>query len=122
MRLLLLLLPLLLIPLLLAACAAEPVPPADPAPEAPAASPGSAAAEEEGFVAGTGTIVYQDLEGGFYGLIADADSARYNPINLEASFQEDGLRVRFEGRPADVMTVQMWGTPLELTRIERLEP
>ena len=65
-------------------------------------------------VSGVGHIVYVDLEGGFYGIEAE-DGTKYNPLNLEEAFQEDGLRVRFRGvlRP-DVMTTRMWGQNLEI--------
>ncbi|GIV57848.1 MAG: hypothetical protein D6746_05785 [Bacteroidetes bacterium] len=65
----------------------------------------------------TGTIHYVDLEGGFYGLVAD-DGTRYLPLNLDASFRKDGLRVRFEAVPEDVLTLQQWGRPVRLTAIE----
>lgn len=76
--------------------------------------------DPEDVVSGVGTIRYIDLEGGFYGLVAD-DSTRYNPTNLEDAFKEDGLRVRFRGAREDVMTIQMWGTPLRITNMLRLD-
>ena len=68
----------------------------------------------------TGTIQYIDLEGGFYGLLAD-DGEKYLPLNLDAAYEEDGLRVRFAMEKAEgVMTIQQWGTPIRITAIERL--
>ena len=68
-------------------------------------------------ISGTGTVVYNDLEGGFYGIVAD-DGTRYLPLNLPDVFAEDGLAVTFTGVVrADVSTIQQWGTPLELTEI-----
>lgn len=77
--------------------------------EDPADGPDPAA-----IVSAVGRIVYVDLEGGFYGIEAE-DGTKYNPLNLEEAFQEDGLRVRFRGvlRP-DVMTIRMWGQNLEI--------
>ena len=70
---------------------------------------------------GVGTITYLDLEGGFYGLVAD-DGARYDPLNLEEAYREDRLRVRFRVRiKSDVMTIRMWGTPVEVVEMERYE-
>ena len=65
-------------------------------------------------VSGVGHIIYNDLEGGFYGLVAD-DGSRYNPINLEDAFKQDSLRVRFRAvkRPGTV-TIQMWGETVEI--------
>lgn len=67
----------------------------------------------------TGTILHLDIEGGFYGLVAD-DGTRYLPLDLDEAFQQNGLRVRFEAEPAQVLTLQQWGRPVRLTRIEAL--
>lgn len=68
---------------------------------------------------GIGTITYLDLEGGFYGLVTD-DGEKYDPLALEEAFQQDGLRVRFRVRVrTDVMTIRMWGTPVEVIEMER---
>ena len=78
------------------------------------ATPPTPVENPEDIVSSTGTITYVDLEGGFYGLI-DQDGTRYLPLNLEEDFQQDGLTIRFRGRvQRDVMTIQQWGTPLEL--------
>lgn len=71
-------------------------------------------------IAGTGTIRYVDLEGGFYGLVAD-DETKYDPTSLPDSLQVDGLAVRFRVREKDVMTTRMWGTPVEVLEIERID-
>lgn len=67
----------------------------------------------------TGTIQHIDLEGGFFGIVAD-DGAKYLPINLDEAFQKDGLRVRFEARPEDVMTIYQWGAPVRLLSVAPL--
>lgn len=72
---------------------------------------------EEGTVTGTGTVTYIDLEGGFYGIVAD-DGTHYLPLDLDPAFAQDGLRVRFTLRPVDVATIQQWGTPAEVVSIE----
>ncbi len=68
-------------------------------------------------ISGNGTVTYVDLEGGFYGIVAD-DGERYLPADLPAEYRQDGLRVRFV---VDVMkdtaTIQMWGTPVEIVDI-----
>lgn len=69
---------------------------------------------------GTGTVRYLDLEGGFYGILAD-DGARYRPVNLPETFASDGLRVRFCARPVEGrMSIFMWGTAVEIRDIEAL--
>jgi hypothetical protein len=67
----------------------------------------------------TGTVVYNQLEGGFYGIQSD-EGARYEPLNLPPEYRIDGLKVMFRGviRP-DMATIHMWGKPLELLHIEK---
>ncbi len=65
---------------------------------------------------GNGTIHYEDLEGGFYGIYADGGE-RYLPINLDDTFKTDGLRVKFSAYPASISTISMWGTPVRLVTI-----
>lgn len=68
-----------------------------------------------------GTVRFIDLEGGFYGIIGD-DGKKYDPINLSREFQIDGLPVHFEAKVRDdVATIRMWGTPIEILKIEKLE-
>ena len=77
--------------------------------------------QKEGVVTGAGTVHYLDFEGGFYGIVAD-DGSRYDPGRLEEEFQEDGLRVRFEIKIlTGVMSTRMWGSPVELVALARLE-
>lgn len=63
-------------------------------------------------------VIWIPLEGGFYGLLAE-DGSKYLPLNLPVEFQKDGLQVKVEGELKQVMTIQMWGTPLEIQKIER---
>ncbi|QYZ78192.1 hypothetical protein E2N92_01470 [Methanofollis formosanus] len=71
-------------------------------------------------ITGTGTVTYIDLEGGFYGIVA-ADGARYLPLDLDRTFEKDGLKVRFTVEPAeDTMTIQQWGTPVHIVSIEEI--
>ncbi len=71
-------------------------------------------------ILGTGSIEFVNLEGGFYGIVADDDS-KYLPLNLPAEFQNDGLRVSFELHVAkDTTTIQQWGIPVRIVRIETL--
>ena len=75
----------------------------------------------EDIVSGLGTVRYVELEGGFYGIVAD-DSTRYLPQDLGTDYREDGLRVRFRAAVQDsAMTMEMWGTPVELIDILRVE-
>ena len=72
-------------------------------------------------ISATGTVRHQNLEGGFWGIIAD-DGRRFDPMGLDAEFQKEGLRVRFEATPeTDMMSTRMWGTMVTLTKIEPIE-
>lgn len=71
-------------------------------------------------VEGWGTIRYVDLEGGFYGIVAD-DGEHYDPVNLSSGFEVDGLRAYFKGKiirdkRADY---HMWGTFIEIIDIRK---
>lgn len=59
-----------------------------------------------------------------YGIVPDVDpGTRYAPSNLAEEFQEEGLRVRFSGTVEETPRgVRLWGIPLRLSSIERLEP
>ena len=68
----------------------------------------------------TGVVKYIDLEGGFYGIIAD-DGERHYPINLGQEYQVDGLSVRYTYRfRHDVASIHMWGKPIEIADIKKL--
>ena len=78
-------------------------------------------ASAPGLVSGVGTITFFDLEGGFYGLLAD-DGAKYDPLNLDEAFRQDGLRVRFRAQlRTGVMTIRQWGKPVEIQEMSRLD-
>lgn len=71
-------------------------------------------------IRGAGTIQYLDLEGGFYGIVADG-GARYDPGTLDEEFQQDGLRVRFEVKiRTGVVSLRMWGVPVTILAITPL--
>ena len=71
-------------------------------------------------IEGVGTIQFIDLEGGFYGLEMD-NGMRYQPLNLAAEFQQDGVRVSFRAMIADdVTTIQQWGTPIDVLEMNRI--
>jgi hypothetical protein len=69
----------------------------------------------------TGTIVFHEIEGGFYGIVTD-DGKKYNPINLDEKLKEDGLRVKFDANIKKGMVgIHMWGQYVEILNIEKLE-
>ncbi len=68
-----------------------------------------------------GRIVFNQFEGGFYGIITQ-NGKRLNPSNLPTDFRRAGLRVRgcYRQIPNRV-TLQMWGQLVEFLHIEVLE-
>jgi len=64
-----------------------------------------------------GIVKYIDLEGGFYGIVAE-DGSSYLPTDLNETYKVDGTAVTFTAREVkDAATVQMWGTPVEIITI-----
>lgn len=68
-------------------------------------------------VSATGTMVFNDLEGGFYGIVGD-DGRHWDPQDLPDEFAVDGLPVSFRGVPGDVPTFT-WPR-LDLLEIKRI--
>jgi hypothetical protein len=65
----------------------------------------------------TGVVRRFPLEGGFYAIRGD-DSVTYDPTNLPANFQQDGLAIEAVVRPRkDVMTTRQVGTVVDVERI-----
>lgn len=90
--------------------------------------------EQDDVIEGTGTIVYNDLEGGFYGITADKPVFNLStgtllpitrnllPMNLSEDFKEEGLRVWFKVQlQPDLASIYMWGIMVEIIEIERLD-
>ena len=72
------------------------------------------------FVRAEGTIVWVELEGGFWGIEA-TNGHEYEPINLPPDFMVDGLKVQFTGKVMkDWGSMYMWGEVLEVGVISKL--
>lgn len=70
-------------------------------------------------IEGTGTIIYLDLEGGFYGIVTSTD--HFDPINLPSKFTKDSLRVKFKAKiRKDLVSIHMWGILIELISIKKI--
>ena len=68
---------------------------------------------------GTGTMIFLDFEGGFWGILGD-DGEHYDPVNL-GQFQVNGSRVWFEAEILhDVASFHMWGKMVSIRHIESL--
>ena len=72
------------------------------------------------FDSGTGTVEYIGIEGGFYGIITD-EGERYDPTNLAAEFQFDGLRVQFIVQLRRYSgSIHMWGMIVKVLYIRQI--
>lgn len=68
----------------------------------------------------TGTVVHNDLEGGFWGILGD-DNQKYRPVEeLPAAVRKDGLRVEADLEPASVLSFAMWGKSVRVHAIKPL--
>ena len=68
----------------------------------------------------TGTVVFQDIEGGFWGIVSD-DKMQYEPVGeLPKAIQQENSRVEAEIEPADVLSFRMWGQPVYVRSIQRI--
>ena len=77
--------------------------------------------KEENVVREIGTVVWLNLEGGFWGIIGD-DGEHYDPINLNIEFRCEDLRVYFEAEiRTDLVSFHMWGKIVEILKIQKLE-
>jgi L-ascorbate metabolism protein UlaG (beta-lactamase superfamily) len=69
----------------------------------------------------SGTVRYIDIEGGFYGLVADTGE-KYDPVNLPEDFRQDGLRVKFAVKEKKgAVSFRMWGKIVEILKIQQAD-
>ncbi len=65
-----------------------------------------------------GTVVYNDFEGGFWGIVGD-DGQKYRPVDgLPDAVQEEGLRVEAEVEPVTVLSFAMWGRSVRIHAVK----
>lgn len=75
----------------------------------------------KGEVTMKGSIVFKDLEGGFYAFIAE-NGGRYTLHGLDETYQKNGLIVEVKGTPKpDMMTFTQFGTVLEVSGVKVLD-
>ncbi|WP_414830510.1 hypothetical protein [Alteromonas sp. H39] len=66
----------------------------------------------------TGSIVYKDMEGGFYALVTESGE-HYTLQGLDKKYHQNGLVVKVTGQPMpDVMTITMFGTVFKVADVE----
>ncbi len=75
----------------------------------------------KGEVTMKGSIIYKDLEGGFYAFIAE-NGDRYTLHGLDETYQKNGLIVEVKGTPKpDMMTFTQFDTVLQVTSVKVLD-
>lgn len=106
---------------IMSACVAQTNQIATPQTDATAMNEPSPSTADPNQISTTGTVRFQEMEGGFWGIVAD-DGGKYDPLKLDEKFQKEGLRVRFKAIPdPDIMSTHMWGKIVKLTQIEKIQ-
>jgi len=68
----------------------------------------------------TGTVKYESIEGGFYGIVAKDNSA-LDPINLPDEYKIDGLKIEFSYVTKNgYSSIHMWGTIIEIITVKKM--
>jgi len=82
-----------------------------------AREPENASITHEGQIDISGTVVYKELEGGFFAIEGDGGKI-YDPINLPDAFKKDGLKVNVNARLRnDMGSIRMVGDIIEIIDI-----
>ncbi len=69
----------------------------------------------------TGTVKYQELEGGFWSIIGD-DGTEYAPMGMPDQLKHNGRKVSVKASPFEGMSMMMWGTPITIHSFHTLMP
>ena len=68
----------------------------------------------------TGKVVYQDLEGGFWGIVSDSGQ-RFRPIHMPEQLKLPGAKVRVEVKHlSNQDDIFMWGEVVEIISFSTL--
>ncbi|NNE35210.1 MAG: hypothetical protein HKN13_08245 [Rhodothermales bacterium] len=69
----------------------------------------------------TGTVTYNDFEGGFWGIETD-DKQQFRPVDgLPLPLQRAGCRIEAEIELAEGISLHMWGRPVTVRSIKKIE-
>lgn len=67
----------------------------------------------------SGILVFEDLEGGFWGIVG-SDGSRYEIENkIPDDVAEPGIKVEAEVKPAGGVSIRQWGNPVKVLQIKR---
>ncbi|GAA0858297.1 hypothetical protein [Aliiglaciecola litoralis] len=69
----------------------------------------------------TGTIVYKELEGGFFALDSD-DGKKYMPRGMDKTLLKHGMKVQVKGHVLkDMLTFQQYGEVLKVVEADEID-
>ena len=70
----------------------------------------------------TGKVVFEDIEGGHWGIM-DAQGQIWRPIEMPEQLKHHGQEVTVSAQVLeDIMSIVMWGTPIKLTGFHTITP
>jgi hypothetical protein len=68
----------------------------------------------------SGKVVYLDIGTGAYGIVDDT-GRKFLPVKMPIQLRKDGASVTCDVRPVDVVSMIMWGEPVEIYAFETLQ-
>lgn len=77
---------------------------------------GASGLDAEGYFEFVGHVVYNNFEGGFYGLTSGDE--KYDPLKLPRRYQTDGMKVKVRARTRDWVSGRNWGRMIHVVEIE----
>lgn len=69
----------------------------------------------------TGTVRYQNIGPGFYGII-DKKGNEWRPVNMPEQLKYEGREVTVEVKEVDDMSIFMWGKPVKIISFSTVTP
>ncbi len=69
----------------------------------------------------TGTVRYQHLGPGFWGII-DKNGNQWRPINMPEQLKHEGQEVTVDAKEVNQESIFMWGTPVKILSFHTLTP
>ena len=65
-----------------------------------------------------GTVKYQNLSGGFWGIV-DHEENRWKPVKMPKELQKEDLEVKLKAKKSEgIISIFMWGTTIDILGFE----
>lgn len=77
---------------------------------------GASSPDGQGYFEFVGHVVYNNFEGGFYGLTSGKE--KYDPLKLPRRYQTDGMKVKVRARTRDWVSGRNWGRMIHVVEIQ----